>query len=181
MPIKPKNQIYSDIIGFIAAALSNFNIESWQIMQLEQPVKITELKPTIYVSIPNRNRIGWQGRKYPKINDELKIQEKLINQFDCQISAVRTRKLTDTKETLNSVDVLELIKAHFLNPNTIVNFRKAGYRIFQPTTIQNQNFIDDSDNFEFMPFFNVSFILDETLITAQAAIDDYTLRIERLQ
>ena len=178
--LKTENQIYSDIIGFINQALSDLQISNWQVMQLKQPVKLTEIKPTIYITIANKNRLGWQSRYYPIINDDLKIKEKFKVELDCQISALRRRNLSDTVNTIGSTDILENLKAYLLNPNNIVKLRQLGYLIFRPSSIQSPDFIDDSDNFEFMPFFNVSFILEQTLINAQTAIDDTTLKVERL-
>lgn len=178
--LKSENQIYADIIGFINNALNSLNITGWQVMQLKQPVKLTEIKPTIYVTIANKNRIGWQKRSYPIIDDDLKIKEQFKVELDCQISALRRRSVNDTVNTTGSSDILEILKTYFLNPNSLQKLRQLGYLIFQPSSIQNPDFIDDSDNFEFMPFFNVSLILDQTLISAQTAIDDYTLTIERV-
>ena len=88
--------------------------------------------------------------------------------------------MTDTVETLNSADVLEYIKTYMLNPNTIQDLRALGYIIYQPSNIQSPDFFDDSDNFEFMPFFNVTFILEQTLISPQTHIDEYTLKIRNV-
>lgn len=178
--LKTENQIYADIIGFINNALSELNVADWQVLQLKQPVKLTEIMPTIYVTIANKNRIGWQKRTYPIVNDDLKIKEQFKLNLDVQISALKRRSLSDTVSTINAGDILELLKAYLLNPNNLVKLKKTGYLIFQPSSINNNDFIDDSDNFEYMPFFNVSFILEQTLISSQAAIDEHTLTIERL-
>lgn len=180
MAIKSENQIYADIITFINTALTNLNIQGWQVLQLKQPVKLTTIAPTIYVTCANKNRRGWQQRTYPKTTQDLKLKEKFIQEVDVQISALRRRELTDTVETLNSADVLEYIKTYMLNPNTIQDLRALGYIIYQPSNIQSPDFFDDSDNFEFMPFFNVTFILEQTLISPQTHIDEYTLKIRNV-
>lgn len=178
MTLKGENQIYADIIGFINSALASLDIAGWQVLQLRQPVKLTEIKPTIYITITTKKRIGWQKRSYPVVDDDLKIKEQFKLELDCQISALKTRKITDTVQTITSSDVLEQLKAYFLNPNNLKTLKDLGYLIFQPSEIQSPEFINDSDNFEFMPFFNVSFILNQTLISSQTAIDDYTLTVK---
>ncbi|MBQ2284582.1 MAG: hypothetical protein II244_02820 [Clostridia bacterium] len=178
--LKTENQIYKDIIGFINSSLSALDITGWKVMQLKQPVKLTEINPTIYVTCTNRNRRGWQQRLYPVVNQELKIKEGFIQEIDVQISALRRRELTDTADTFNSSDVLENIKTYMLNPYSLQDLRALGYTIYQPSNIQSPDFFDDSDNFEFMPFFNVTFILNQSLIRPQTSIDKYTLKVREV-
>ena len=180
MSIKSENQIYSDIIGFIKSSLTALDIKGWQVMQLKQPVKLTEINPTIYVTCTNRNRRGWQQRLYPIVAQDLKIKDGFIQEIDVQISALRRRELYDTTDTLNSGDVLEYIKTYMLNPYSLQDLRALGYTIYQPSNIQSPDFFDDSDNFEFMPFFNVTFILNQSLIRPQSSIDEYTLKIRKV-
>ena len=177
MAIKSENAIYADIIGFINNAL---DISGWQVMQLKQPVKLTEIKPTIYVTCTNKNRHGWQQRLYPKTAQGLKLQEGFIQEIDVQISALRRRDLSDTVDTLNSADVLEYIKTYMLTLYSLQDLRALGYTIYQPSNIQSPDFFDDSENFEFMPFFNVTFILKQSLIRPQTSIDEYTLKVRKV-
>ena len=180
MAIKSENAIYADIIGFINNALTALDISGWQVMQLKQPVKLTEIKPTIYVTCTNKNRRGWQQRLYPKTAQGLKLQEGFIQEIDVQISALRRRDLSDTVDTLNSADVLEYIKTYMLNLYSLQDLRALGYTIYQPSNIQSPDFFDDSENFEFMPFFNVTFILKQSLIRPQTSIDEYTLKVRKV-
>lgn len=176
MAIKSENQIYADIIGFINTSLTALDIQGWQVLQLKQPVKLTDIEPTIYVTLTNKNRRGWQYRNYPKTVTELKRKDIFKQEIDVQISALRRRDLTDTVDTLNSADILEYLKTYFLNPYSIQDLRKIGYEIYQPSNIQSPDFFDDSDNFEFMPFFTVTFILEQSLESAQAVINGYTFK-----
>ena len=180
MAIRTENQIYADIIGFIKNSLTALNIEGWQVLQLKQPVKLTTIKPTIYVTCTNKNRRGCQQRLYPITENELKIKEGFTQEVDVQISALKRRELSDTVDTLNSADVLEYLKTYMLNPYALQDLRALGYTIYQPSNIQSPDFFDDSDNFEFMPFFNVTFILKQSLISPQMSIDEYTLKIRKV-
>ena len=178
MAIKGENQIYADIVGFLNSSLEALDITGWQVLQLKQPVKLTEISPTIYVTCTLKRRRGWQYRDYKIIDAELKNTQHFKQEVDVQISALRMRELEDTVDTLNSSDVLELLKTYMLNPYTLQDLRALGYRIYQPSEIQSPDFINDSDNFEFMPFFNVTFILNQSLSSPQTSIDEYTLKIE---
>lgn len=178
MTIKGENQIYADIIGFINTSLSALNITGWQVLQLKQPVKLTELSPTLYVTCTLKRRLGWQYRDYRIIEAGLKNTQYFKQEVDVQISALRTRELEDTVNTLNSSDILELLKTHMLKPDTLQDLRALGYRIYQPSEIQSPDYINDSDNFEFMPFFTVTFILNQSLSSPQTSIDEYTLKMK---
>jgi len=178
--LKTENQVYKDIISFINSALSALEITGWQVMQLKQPIKLTEIKPTIYVTCTNKNRRGWQKRTYPFEDEKLYLKDTFIQEIDVQISALRRRGISDTENTQNSADILECIKTYMLNLYSIQNLRALGYTIYQPSNIQSPDFFDDSDNFEFMPFFNVTFILNQSLIRPQSSIDEYTLKIRKV-
>lgn len=181
MTLKTENQFYAFIIELINSLFITSNITGWQVLQLRQPVKLTEIKPTVYVTATNADRLGWQKRKYIYSPEtDLQMEEKFKQAIDVQISALRTRKLTDTTETISSTDILEIIRAYLLNLNTIEKIKQSGYSIFQPTQIEKPEFINDSENFEIMPFFNVTFIQEQTLISAQTAISEYKQIIERI-
>lgn len=177
MAIKPENQIYIDIIKFTNDALKDLNITGWQVLQLKQPIKLTDIEPTIYITATTKSRRGWQFRRYNDTTQGYKRTDAFIEQVDVQFSALRRRKLTDTAETLNSADVLEYLKTYFLNPYAIQEMRSKGYRYYQPSEVQTPDFFDDSDNFEFMPFFSVVFILDQSLISPQNYIDSYKYKL----
>ena len=178
MTIKSENQIYADIIRFTNKCLTDQAITGWQVLQLKQPVKLTDITPTIYVTCTLKRRHGWQYRDYKVIDSKYTHTEYFKQEVDVQFSALKKRDLEDTIDTLNSSDVLEYLKAYMLNPYTLQDLRALGYKIYQPSEIQSPDFIDDSDNFEFMPFFNVTFILNQSLSSPQARIDEYTLQIE---
>lgn len=61
--IKTENQIWADLRKLITLGLAKFGIEGWQIRQLQQPVKITTLQPTVFMAKLNAPRIGWQYSK----------------------------------------------------------------------------------------------------------------------
>ena len=180
MTIKSENQIYKDLVQLVRDALSYYSITDWQVLQLKQPVKLTEIKPAIYITLTTRTRRGWQYRNYPFEDNVLKHKESFWQEVNVQISALKRRSTNDTTETINSIDILEYIKTYILNIDAIKDLRKSGYTIYQPSEIQNPDFFDDSDNFEFMPFFSVTLIINQSLICPQASIDGYTYKIERV-
>lgn len=188
MTIKTENQIYSDIVGFLNTALTQlplryeelqgFDFSEWQVLQLKQPVKLTEIKPTLYVTYTNTTPLGWTGRKYLTSVNGFRKQETQKEQLQFQFSALKRRKITDTVNTLNSKDLLKYLRIYMTDIETgLKQLKTLGYSIFRPQEIQCPDFFDDSENFEFMPFFNVTFILDQSLISPQTVIDDYILKV----
>lgn len=180
MAIKGENKIYSDIISFLNSSLTALDITGWQVLQLKQPIKLTDITPTIYVTCTNKRRRGWQYRDYKIIETQFKNTQYFKQEIDVQISALRRRELDDTVDTLNSADILEQLKTYMLNPYSLQDLKKKGYMIYQPSEIQSPDFFNDSDNFEFMPFFNVTFIVNQSLSSLQAVIDEYTLTIKEV-
>ena len=176
MAIKTKNQIYADIIGFVNETLVALEITGWQVLQLEQPIKLTDINPTIYVSVTNKKRLGWQYRHYANTLAGYKRTDGFKVEVDVQFSALRRRDLNDTTSTMNNIDVLEYLKTYMLNPYSIQNLRSKGYLIYQPSEIQSSDFSDDSDNFESWSFFSVTFILDQSLISPQNYIDSIQVK-----
>lgn len=185
MPIKSENQIYTDLIGIVNKALTdlkqwfpNSTFSEWQVLQLNQPVKLTEIKPTIWVSATTRNRRGWQHRKYDGYGEQeqFKQTQKFKQEITVQFSALRERLLTDDVSVLNSTDVLVYLKTYLLKPETIKSLKILGYSIYQPSEIQTPTIQNDSDNFEFMPFFSTTFIYEQSLERPQDVINDYTFK-----
>jgi len=176
MAIKSENQIYADIIGFVNSSLTALDITGWQVLQLKQPIKLTEITPTIYVTATTKSRRGWQYRSYKDTLSGYTRTDAFKEQVDVQFSALRRRELTDTVDTMGSADVLEYLKTYMLNPYSIQDLRSKGYLIYQPSEVQTPDFFDDSDNFEFMPFFSVTFILDQSLISPQKSIDSIQIK-----
>lgn len=177
MTIKTENKIYSDVISVINKALNLYNFTDWQVLQLYQPTKLTDIKPTIYVSYTNTTQRGWQFRNYSTKN---KVYTKTENQHEellFQFSALKRRFPTDTVETFNSKDVLKYIRMYLIDiEKGLKELKTLGYNIYQPSEIQNPEFFDDGDNFNFMPFFTVIVTTTQSLDSAQASIDEHTFK-----
>lgn len=176
MTIKTENQIYADIVQFTNNALAALDISGWDVLQLKQPIKLTKIKPTVYISCTTKSRRGWQYRNYNIQDNQYRRKDEFKEQVLVQFSALRRRDINDTADTLNSADVLENLKAYMLNPYALQDLRKVGYLIYQPSEVQTPDFFDDSDNFEFMPFFNVTFILDQSLSSPQNSTDSIQIK-----
>lgn len=180
MPIKSENQVYTDLISIadLKAWFPNSTFSEWQVLQLNQPVKLTEIKPTIWISATTRNRRGWQYREYDGFGAQqtFKQTQKFKQEITVQFSALRNRLITDDVSILNSTDILVYLKTYLLKPETLQYLKTFGYSIYQPTEIQNPTIQNDSDDFEFMPFFSVTFIYEQSLERPQDVIDEYTIK-----
>lgn len=164
MTIKTQNQIYKDVIAIINQSLTALNISGWEVRQLRQPTKSLTNNPVIYVTFTTKNRRGWQYRKdsYNPEIDKFDHKEMFYLECEFQLSARRKRRENDTENTLNAVDVLEELKTYLISPNGLKIIKTQGYTIYQPSEIQNQDFMDDSEDFEFMPNFNITFVINQS-------------------
>lgn len=177
MTIKTENKIYSDVISIVNNALKFYNFNDWQVMRLYQPTKLTDIKPTIYVSYTNTTYRGWQQRSYSTKNEVFTKTEIQQEELLFQFSALKRRFPTDTIETMNGKDVLKHIKMYLVDiEKGLKELKTLGYNIYQPSEIQNPEFFDDGDNFNFMPFFTVIITTAQSLDSAQNSIDKYTFK-----
>ena len=95
--IKTENQIWTDLKGLIMRGLERFNVEGWQIRQLQQPLKITTLQPTIFMAKLNSPRIGWQYSKNTVSAFDVVHTEIYKQEIRFQISALKKRNPASLK------------------------------------------------------------------------------------
>lgn len=170
--IKTENQIYADIKGFIETGLNFLNIGGWQVLQLNQPVKLCTIKPTVYITCTQRRRRGWQYRQDTVFNGELIHTEAFKQEIDVQVSAIRSWKITDTETTPNPSDILEELKMWMLSSSGLKTLRAGGYEIYQPSEVRSSEFMNDSENFEMLPSFTITFVHEQSKQSPQAAIEE---------
>lgn len=159
--IKTENQIWADLKKLITQGLDKFSVEGWQIRQLQQPLKITTLRPTIFMAKLNSPRIGWQysgdvSTKFGVAHTEFYKQE-----IRFQISALKRRNPADVDEFTSS-DVLNVLISFFMSKEGLAAVRMMGYNVFRISRLEEPFFIDDSDTYERNPYFEVSLIINQS-------------------
>lgn len=155
---KTENQILQDFILLANNALAFFSIQGWQVRQLRQVLKVNVLPPTIFVSIITNKQTGAQYSSSTKINNVITETKSAKQEVKIRFSAANKRKITDDTSTFYGVDVLKLISYYLQSQTGINDLKNLGYAQYRNGLITNQDFLDDSENFKFMPFFENEYL-----------------------
>jgi len=159
---KTKNQIFKDFIALVNTALTAFNIEGWVVKRLYQTIKTVDLKPCVLVSIINKRQLGSQYRELYKVvkNEQTTYYRKYKAKQEIQIRFSATMRNTsgETVATFDSIDVLEILKNYLQSYACIESLALSGYAQYRATDIKQQNFDNDDENVQFLPFFDCTFL-----------------------
>ena len=166
LSFKTKNQIYKDFKSLVEAALTEFNINNWEVKKLHQIIKTEDLKPCVYIQILRKNQKGSQYRDNLKITDQTgEIYYKKYSakeEIQIRFSATRREIISDTVNTYNGVDILTLIKQYFQSLNGINALSTLGYAQYRATNIQEQSFSNDDENIQLMPYFDCEYLYTDS-------------------
>lgn len=162
MNYKTKNQIFSDFISLCKAAVELFGIDNWEIRQLEQVFKINVLKPSVYISVINADQLGRQYVSKKKSSKNIEVTNSSKQEIKIRFSASRREHQSDTAETYNGSDVLKLIRGFMQSENGIKFLANMGYAQYRAEAVSEQNFMNDSENFQFLPYFDCTFLYTDS-------------------
>ena len=176
--IKTENQVYADVISFIKAALLNFEVDGWKVCKLIQPSKFNEIKPVVYVSVLDVSQRGTQFSRTTKKDGLIVSEEVFREEIRIRISALRRNLLSDKEETLCAKDVLKMIASWFVSPYGIAEIQDAGYSIYNPSGIKQDNIEDDSANLSAMPYFDITFVTECSWNAPYKEISGYKLKMK---
>lgn len=163
---KTKNQIFNDFIGLTKTALDSFSIFNWEVRQLKQVYKVNHLKPTVFISIINKNQNGRQYYKKEKTASIITRKANSKQEVKIRFLATRRELDNDTLETYNASDVLEVIRSFMQSPEGIKYLAELGYAQYRAESINEMDFTNDSDNFQFLPQFDCTFLYTDKWSTA---------------
>lgn len=158
--IKSENQIWADLKSLITQGLNAFGIVGWQIRQLQQPVKITTLQPTVFMAKLNSPRIGWQYSANRSSEETVLRRESYLQEIRFQISALKKRHPADIGDFTSS-DALNALITWFMSREGLSAIRGLGYNTLRVGRLEEPFFIDDSDTYERNPYFEFSLILNQ--------------------
>lgn len=167
---KTENQIYNDFIGLVNATFNVFDISGWQVRQLNQLYKINVLKPTVFLSISNATQRGQQYSKNIKNNSAFLKNYANKSEVTIKFSAARRELPSDDLTTLNSIDVLKIIKNYLQSDLGVKYLANLTYAQYRATEITPPFFVNDDDNFQLLPSFNCTFVYEENWQTPINAI-----------
>lgn len=92
-------------------------------------------------------------------------------EIQIRFSATMRNKNTETTETLDSIDILTLIKNYIQSNDGIDILNEKGYAQYKATDINQQNFDNDDENVQFLPFFDCTFLYTDEWQTDINRID----------
>jgi hypothetical protein len=177
---KTENGIFKDFVEIVNEALKYFNIQGWQVRQLYQVLNVNILKPTIFLSIITNPQAGAQYRTNKKINGQIVETYNTKQEVKIRIHAARKRSIKDDENTLNGIDVLDLILRYLQSPKGIELLKSYKYAQYRASDLTNQNFLDDSENVELMPFFECEYLYTNSWTDTVPEVDKFTIDIHKI-
>lgn len=177
---KTENGIFKDFVTIINSAFTYFNIQGWQVRQLHQILNVNVLKPTIFLSIITNPQAGAQYRESKKINGQIIETHNTKQEVKIRFSAARKRLIKDDENTFNGIDVLDLILKYLQSPKGIELLKTFKYAQYRASDLTNQNFLDDSENIELMPFFECEYLYTNSWSDTIPEIDKFSIDIHKI-
>ncbi len=177
---KTENRLYADFISCVRNAFEVFNITGWEVRQLKQAFKFTTIKPTVFISVISINQLGRQYRKRQKTAGGVLRTNLAKKEVTIRFSATRRQLAGDTVATLNGLDVLEAIRAYLQSEPGIASLASLDYAQYRADTVRQQDFINDSDDFEFMPFFDCTCLYTDSFTEEVGKIEKVNETIYKL-
>lgn len=177
---KTENGIFKDFVAIVNEAFKYFNIQGWQVRQLHQILNVNVLKPTIFLSIITNPQAGAQYRENKKINGQIVEIYNTKQEVKIRFSATRKRSIKDDENTFNGIDILDLILKYLQSSKGIELLKNFKYAQYRASNLTNQNFIDDSENIELMPFFECEYLYTNNWSTEVSIITKFSDGIHKV-
>jgi hypothetical protein len=172
MKYKTENQIFADIIEIINGFFVANNITDWQVRQGYQPRQETLQDNTVTLWRISSRDIGFQGEKYLTNEDNIFVmRSEVLKEVSIQIDFFKKRKSDDTLETLNSLDIANMLKIYLSNTKGIDEFTKRNYGILRIMNFREPKKLTPSDLYETLPSFDINLRFWQYIDTPQDYVD----------
>ena len=173
MAYKTDNQIMADVIGVINGWLSVSGQTGWKVAQAFQPRPMGLHDKMILLSHIYTRQVGFQkgydqdlpntsggGMTFTHIEDWLE-------EVRLQVSCFCNRKPgSDTITTWTAEDMAKRLVAYFNGTAGINAFYALGYGKLRRDVCRVRTFVNDSENFQLVPNFDLVLIHEQTVETA---------------
>lgn len=177
---KTENKIFKEFVEITNEALNFFNVKGWQVRQLRQVLTVNVLSPTVFISVITNNQSGSQYRGTQKTQTNIIETNSTKQEVKIRFSAALKRTIKDNEDTFYGIDVLKLISYYLQSPEGISLLSEYGYAQYRVSGVTNQNFIDDSEIVEFMPFFECEYLYTNSWSTEIPIIEEFTSGINKI-
>lgn len=172
---KTENQIIADCVSLANTALEYFAIDGWKVRQLRQLFKVNVLEPTIFVTITSHNQLGRQYVKRTMADDVITRTNSNKQEVTVRFSALHRELETDTTTTYGGADVLKILRAYSQSAEGMETLKDLGYVQYRADAINEQEFMNDSDNFQMLPYFDITLLYTDVWTNEINKIDKVQL------
>ena len=162
---KTRNQVFNDFITISKSALETFNITGWEVRQLMQVFKVNILKPTVFISVLSTDQLGRQYNSKALYESQIKKTNSVKQEVNIRFSATRRELISDILGTYNGADIVKVIKNYIQSSEGIKQLASMGYAQYRSGEITDQNFLNDDENFQFLPYFDCTFLYTDSFTT----------------
>ncbi len=164
------NQIITNLITCIKAALTVNNISGWTVAQNYLPKIGHWPKPCILIKRLGTFPEGWQTSKDVKENNgnfqHYETQQSFIL---LRLEALKNRNVNEPLED-TAADVLEAVRAYFNSKDGIKLLRSYNLAPYRVENIEEPELQTENEVFEFHPFFDLKLVVFKEYKRPQAAI-----------
>jgi hypothetical protein len=176
MTYKKENDIWTDMIALLNEALTAKNIVGMTVMRSFQPTDVTGKNFVLINKISSR-RYGWRGRHDKKINNVMTHIEKYFQEMRFQINVIKKINLNDISE-ITAADIANMIIDYLLSDKGLASLRSKGYMPLRVLDVRNPTFVNETDNFQFNPNFDLICTIQQEIVDNQKIVDayDFTLK-----
>lgn len=169
--IKRTNQIWTDFKEILDNALAFCGVSGWTVRQNFAPVKGNWPRPVLVMHRIRPALYGAQGQKYISSNSALTLQTKQYMELTLQIDALCSRVPGRPEQVLAS-DVIIILADYFTGPFGSRALKDKGYALAEKIrTVEEPEFTDENDVFEFNPFLQMKISYINTTEKEVPALD----------
>ena len=176
------NKIWAFLISEFKKVLKEYGYSDWDIIRNYQP-SIQGLKDkTIYLHKISKRRIGTQGN-ISVLDDQGSWQniDHWYEEIMFQVSAYKKIDINnDTKDTITSEDVLDILLAYINSARKVEDWKTAGYEVIKATNMRLLDYETDSGIQEKFPQFDFLLVLEQSNLKKIEKIDTIETEIKRV-
>lgn len=162
---KTRNQVFNDFITVSKSALEAFDIKGWEVRQLMQVFKVNILNPTVFISILSTDQLGRQYNAKQLQKEQIIKTNSTKQEVNIRFSATRRELISDILGTYNGADIVKVIKNYIQSSEGIKQLASMGYAQYRSGEITDQNLLNDDENFQFLPYFDCTFLYTDSFTT----------------
>jgi hypothetical protein len=122
--------------------------------------------------------MGWQFSEdeWSAENGNFTHTENEYDQYLVRVHALRRRKVEDTVDTLNGIDIVKKLRLFFGSSAGRKQINALGYSVLATSPVAEPQITDEGDNYEILPFFEQTWITLNTEKSTTPKIDEYRFK-----